>query len=56
MFIPAFVPDWRMTAPEALMVLPLAMVMLPPLAAVSVMENMAPLKVPDVEKAAESVK
>jgi len=55
MAIPALVPDWRMTAPEALMVSPLATVMLPPLA-VSVMENMAPLKVPVVEKAAESVK
>src|SRR5271170_5903788 len=53
MAIPAFVPDWRMTAPVAVMVSPVATVMLPLLLAVSVTENIAPLKGLVVVKAEE---
>ena len=55
MAIPALEPACNVTAPVAVMVSLVAAVMLPPLAAVSVMENMAPVDVPAVDTAAESV-
>ena len=53
--IPALVPACRVTAPEAVMVSPVATVILPALLAVSVTENMVPVEAPAVDTAAESV-